>query len=412
MEQNLYALVLTVSLCLLATVSQSQMPITLSVQPKLWLTAEKGLVFSESGKTVASWSDALNPTIVFTQKSESLQPQLVEKAVEGQPALLFGGKKGQFLEGLLTSPQYLTAKSTIFWVSKVGDATNGGFQCGTMGITGNYALRGNGCVGVSTNYPFGLVGIFTGQYHTDDCVYSSAFLNGLPLPSNAQGCPVGPGAKMVIGSVGKGKNVLPYQGLVCELLVYNEILSPAARILVENYLGSKYGVNVHKDLFLRHDPSYRFRVAGIGLESEGGVYRAESGGLLLIAPERNGPLNSNGDYVLIGHNAPEDDWKLVDENAWIANPQASGAGTQRLRREWFLDKTGQLGDGLTLLFARERIGVPEATLEGGNFVLLYRRSLKDSFVPIESKCFAGDKGPQFSLTNAQLEDGYYTLGKL
>jgi hypothetical protein len=411
MSQYLIALIWTVWFLLLSETLQAQMPISLSAKPKLWLTAEKGILLSETGKTVASWSDALAPEINLFQKSENLRPLLVENVVNGQPGLQFGTKKGQFLECILSSDQYLAVKSTVFIVSRVDEASNGGFQCGTMGVTGNYALRGNGCVGVSTNHHFGQLAIFSGQYHTADCVYSSAYLNGATLPSNAQGCPVAPGAKLTVGSVGKGKNAQPYQGLILEILVFNEILNPAGRSLVENYLGAKYGIRIANDRYAQHDPAFRFQVAGVGMEADGGQYSCESGGLFLLAAERNGPLNTAGDYVVVGHNAPDNDWRKVTENEWISDPQTNGAANQRLRREWYLDKSGQLGDGLSFLFSKENLGVQEGSLSGGNFVLLYRQKLGQPYVKVEVNCSASDKGPWFSLNNAQLLDGYYTLGR-
>ncbi len=398
-------------LCLFTISLRAQMPLSLSAKPKLWLTAEKGVLFSETGKTVASWSDALSPEINLFQKSENLRPVLVENVVNGQPGLQFGTKKGQFLEGALPSDQYLAVKSTVFIVSRVDEASNGGFQCGTMGVTGNYALRGSGCVGVSVNHHFAQLALFSGQYHTADCVYSSAYLNGAVLPSNAQGCPVAPGLKLTVGSVGKGKNAQPYQGLILEILVFNEILNPASRSLVENYLGAKYGIKIANDRYAQHDPAYRFQVAGVGMEADGGHYSCESGGLFLLAAERNGPLNNAGDYVVIGHNSPDNDWHNVSENDWIADPQTSGAAKQRLQREWYLDKSGQLGDGLSFLFSNETMGVPDGTLDGGNFVLLYRPKPGQPFVQVEANCSASEKGPWFTVNNALLKDGYYTLGR-
>jgi hypothetical protein len=187
---------------------------------------------------------------------------------------------------------------------------------------------------------------------------------------------------------GSGTPIIPYQGQIAELIIYNSKLNAAEQQVVENYLSSKYdspmAANDHYDGDSNANGDYDADVFGIGRAANGEVSSTGSFGSGLTLTENNSSL-STGEFLLAGHNSA-----------------ALTLTNDVLDRVWYLDKTGALD--ATLTFNADELGLD---IPGAN--LLYKALEAGTFsvVPV-SAVIVGDQ-ISFSLANAQLLDGYYTL---
>lgn len=187
---------------------------------------------------------------------------------------------------------------------------------------------------------------------------------------------------------GSGSPVLPFQGQIAELIIYNSKLNSAEQQIVENYLSSKYdspmAANDHYAGDSLANGNYDADVFGIGRATNGEVSSTGTFGSGLTLTENNSSL-SNGEFLLAGHNgAPT---TLTNDI---------------LDRVWYLDKTGALD--ATLTFNADELGVAIT-----NPQLLYKALEAGTFTVIPVSAVVVGNQISFSLSDAQLLDGYYTL---
>jgi hypothetical protein len=219
------------------------------------------------------------------------------------------------------------------------------------------------------------------------------YINGA-LASTATAAGGNPGTATVTDTFnlgarfGTGTPIIPFQGQVAELLIYNSKLNAAEQQIVENYLSSKYdspmAANDHYDGDSIANGNYDADVFGIGRASNGEVSSTGSFGSGLTLTENSSSL-STGEFLLAGHNGA-----------------APAVTNNVLDRVWYLDKTGALD--ATLTFNADELG-----LDIFDAKLLYKALEAGTFsvVPV-SAVIVGDQ-ISFSLADAQLLDGYYTL---
>jgi hypothetical protein len=191
-----------------------------------------------------------------------------------------------------------------------------------------------------------------------------------------------------------------YAGGIAEVLYYNTLLSDAARNLTENYLAARYDrtLLVSNDFYAGRtagNGNYDFDVIGIGKESNGAVIAspANEGGALLLN-EANGSLD-NGDYLLAGNNG----------TTHALTPFGDG---ERWSRAYYLDKTGSLDATLTFDFSEAGLAFPTPPVGYTVFDLLYS-SDGTNFGALGIPGTSAGNQVSFLLSNAQLQDGFYTL---
>ena len=186
-------------------------------------------------------------------------------------------------------------------------------------------------------------------------------------------------------------------GDLAEVIMFASYLNDAERTIVENYLNVKYGIAISNDMFSTGDVSYKYDLTGVGQESNGNHVESSSAGFYIVADA--GSLNDS-EYILFAHNNVSN--SVVTVNVPI-DVEA------RWSRDWYLEKTGALN--VTLKFdLREGIGgkYPQ-NIE--NYVLLYRNSTSGNYDTLKvTKNFGDADQVAFTISNADLLNGYYTLG--
>ncbi len=93
-----------------------------------------------------------------------------------------------------------------------------------------------------------------------------------------------------------------FGGDLAEVIVYDKVLNSAERIVVQNYLSSKYNVALTQNDFYAHDAAnaqpFFHNVAGVGKLSATDVHLISASSLVEI----NGVNLTNNAYLFIGHN--------------------------------------------------------------------------------------------------------------
>lgn len=165
-----------------------------------------------------------------------------------------------------------------------------------------------------------------------------SFTNGAQTGSITATNFVAPSANLSV-SIGRRKplNDMYLDGGVAEVIVYNYELTGTQRILVENYLSSKYALALGaNDHYALEGSGHYYKVSGIGMESGNSVTDAEGGSLVRI---NSASSLANGDYLLWGHNNAS----LTVNSSNVPSIFSSFSGT-RLNRTWRVDETGDVGN--------------------------------------------------------------------
>jgi len=233
------------------------------------------------------------------------------------------------------------------------------------------------------------------------------YINGLRSTKSPfdQCCPVGYSSTPRSAYIGQRESGRVREGEIIEVIAYGGVkLGDAHRIVVENYLSSKYDLPiVPEGDFYHYDTDdkghYDFMVTGIGAKNQDTVYRGESSDLVISAS--NEVLN-DGEFLFIGQ------LLLNDTNTVVNDDLPAGVG-ERFSRVWALEKTGNVDAGFTFDYALGELeGNPS---DDGQYSLLYSASQAPyNFSILSTDATVQGSQVQFDLTNEEIQDGYYTLG--
>jgi hypothetical protein len=141
-----------------------------------------------------------------------------------------------------------------------------------------------------------------------------------------------------------GTGTQAFLGDMVEFVAYNEILNDAERIIVENYLGSKYFANLAVNDYFDYQLNHGKEVIGIGRDNGvANIHNNSQGRNIFSISANTVSFDTNQEYFLIGNdNADATMWTVTDA------PNL-GLRTRRISREWRADHSGDLGD-ITLTF--------------------------------------------------------------
>lgn len=343
---------------------------------KLWIKADVG-VFSDNGSTPASngnavqlWQDQSGNGNDLEQPTTASQPSYLSDFVNGYPALQFDGVADWI--GDTIDNDLLDSNLTAFVVSRFGHLNQpsndydfllcvGG---GYVGLDKNFSISRmaanyGGGSGADRYYNFNGAGIkvdqvIPGQTWT---LFSENFFLNAPRHKNwfngtAKSVPGNQNTLKAEGIFEIGRytsaNAHHFKGEVAELILFEASLNTVQRILVENYLASKYGLTISSDRYT-HDNTHPNEVFGIG-RSGAGVSHENSKGTGILRIYSPSMLN-DGDYLLLGHN----DATLTYSGTDV--PTEMGNHAQRMTRSWRAGVTGDLGT-VSLSFDLSGIAAP------------------------------------------------------
>lgn len=210
-----------------------------------------------------------------------------------------------------------------------------------------------------------------------------------------------------LGSINNGGTAF-FNGDIAEMIYFDSEVNAAQRIIVENYLGAKYNLTLASNDYYANN-TYTRDVIGIGT-TDGTIKHAQANGGGIWLNEEDGSLDDNNEFLFAGHIGTTHNAANAS-NLLNATVILNGI-TTRWAREYRLEKTGNLDASITFDYAQA--GLTRASNTGEDFFLLYRATTgatNFTIVPIVGTADASIPGQvTFKVNNANLADGYYTIG--
>ncbi|MCR9253577.1 MAG: T9SS type A sorting domain-containing protein [bacterium] len=153
-----------------------------------------------------------------------------------------------------------------------------------------------------------------------------------------------------------------FDGEIGEFLIYNSPLNAAQRLIVTNYLATRYNISVASDLFAYDDgtpsSSYYYDLIGIGQEDATNLHvSATSENFLTIANPNN---LDDSEYLLLANDG-------ADMTSWTFAGTPANGSTRKVAKEWRVDKTGDLG---TISFQVDTTALPTPPSTGLTWALI------------------------------------------
>lgn len=408
---------------------------------KVWLDASRLTGFNNGGK-VNQWADASGNNWHGVQGSMVNQPTYVANGLNNKPVVNFNRTQGnQFFDitnaGIGTD--VMSNSNTIMTVVRINSAGVNNYQA--------IAVQQGFHTGLTTYGPTGAEGIATSQYvggtvsapatgsnnsfvsfggstppgswnmaamqnsETAAGTTVSLFINGSPNGQQSSPRQMSTFAFNLFRVGAAQPSGLWHGGLngdIAEVILYNVSLNSAKRIIVENYLSAKYNLPI-ANKYYSDNTHYNQDVQGIGTTDGVSKHSQAASGKGLVLTEANGSLDASNEFVFAGHNS--------SANA-LVNADPGSTGGQRWQRSWLVHKTGTLDAKLSFDWSQAGLVPTNLAAELSRYCLLYRPDLQSSFRPVSA-----DNAPlvpvlentdqlSFTLSNATLQNGYYTLGKL
>ncbi|NBC84048.1 MAG: HYR domain-containing protein [Bacteroidetes bacterium] len=230
-------------------------------------------------------------------------------------------------------------------------------------------------------------------------IYSTNHRSGATITSGGS-MAIGGEQDIVDGNYDAGQ---AFQGNIAEIILFDEYLNTAQNIIIDNYLNEKYGITLTaNDILTGNDPTYNFDVVGVGQNSGESHDQASSAGMYL---ETNGTFN-DGDFLMAAHDNAVNDTLSINTSTEVTNSGAEAAWN----RNWYIEKTNN-PDARLSFDIRNGIEDGQYPVVPSNYVLLYRSGTTGNYSIVQTADGVLDGSRvYFDVPDANLQDGYYTLG--
>ncbi len=397
----------------------------------LWLKADAGTSSTTNNAPISFWNDQSGNAINVTQTVATQQPSFATNLMNGMPAIRFDNTAttNDKLVGPDSPSLDNTSGYTFFTVVRMQNIDNearsiiskrvnvGVDQSFMLFLFSNKRLyldlqTNNNRFNTTTQYTTNTNYIFNAYYngtlalnqrarlYTGETLEITSAETNTLIPDN--------NSPLIIGSthLTDGR---PFGGYMAEIITYTTSLNDAQRIIVNNYLSSKYDISLSiNDKYLGDEVSngnYDYEVAGVGMESTGSnpSFSASICGGLGISTTGIGLDNT--DYVLAGHASFTNTQIFTDVGGM------TGPNNSRWSRIWYIDVTNTSSNiNTNIEFDMSDGGIGNVlAAPAANYVLLYRSGQSGNWTELATaSAISGDK----VLFNGidLVNDGYYTIG--
>lgn len=293
----------------------------------LWLRANTGTSTTTHGAAIASWNDQSGNGNNVTQSNANQRPLYISNFMNGYPVIQFDNNnsagQNDYLTGVDAASLDNTAGLSVFTVTRMtnlGDARNIIAKRTNVGVnqaymffyyTSNYmwldvVSNDNRFSTNPTTYTTGtnyildfiydgtLAAASRSKIYTNNSLTTTATETNTSIPDY--------NSPLIIGSTHIGDN-RPFGGYIAELIIFRTALGTASRIIVDNYLAAKYGINLTtNDIYTMDNVgsgNYDHEVAGIGRETSLDL-NTDAQGTAIVRILNPSDLNDN-EYLLWGH---------------------------------------------------------------------------------------------------------------
>ncbi|NQZ75203.1 MAG: hypothetical protein HRT61_03685, partial [Ekhidna sp.] len=312
----------------------------------LWLDAYnvngRGVTGPADLDAVPTWKDNSGNDYVFTATSgtEAEQPVWEVDALSGiYPSVSisnaqFGLEAPDGFSNSLSNYTMLTvaSQSSGSYLLETNTSGNGDFSL-NLANTGLYTFNGTPqAVGNFTT----AANLTTWQFDALETNTAEIFRDGASVFANSGFSAMSIANNFAIGNRydGASQAASDFVGNISEVIVYNNPINLAQRVIVENYLAAKYGLTIANDLY-DYEGIFFYDVVGIGSAASAGQHlEAMSDSLLLIS----NPVDlDTAEFVFMGHdNGAKSTWTTFEA-------PLSGSNVRRIQREWRVDLVGDPG---------------------------------------------------------------------
>lgn len=232
---------------------------------RLWLRADTALV--QSGGVVSQWNDISGNGLALSQATVPDRPTLVTGVMNGKPVIRFDGTS-DYLSTSYNAQLNAVSHSVLIVARVTGGAGTSRYVLGSTDSAAGlgYGLR----VNPSNNWEYrtGSFGGFDAYNAGASVLNQGEIFTGYALNFFRNGNFIASGSNFGQNSskpfyLGR-KDQLPdyFTGDIAEVIVYNFELSSSQRVLVENYLSSRYNITISNDRY-DYEATHGNDVAGI-----------------------------------------------------------------------------------------------------------------------------------------------------
>jgi hypothetical protein len=350
-------------------------------QLKLWFRPDNGI--STTGTTIDSWTNSAGITALNVSEAGSERPTLVANALNGFAEVSFNGSNRLRTDLTLTTANFVVDQASSFSVVRADNTTQTSSFYLTDPLDANrfsnhipwagtvYYDIGSCCAGDARLEIGGLTGL-TGYslwtYTANAAAGKTLYRNGTSLQNRAGINTFNTHGSHRFNLGGNTGGTAGFEGDMTEIAIYTVRVNDAERVIIDNYLASKYNLTLAANDVYAFDGAdvYEYDVAGIGRAAVG--YHNDSRGTGVVRMWNPGDLGV-GEYLLWGH----------DNAVLNATTTTVGLGgvdgtiiKERVIRIWKVDKTGDVGT-VTLSFDISAFTTSSAL--GSNLRLLIDRDL-------------------------------------
>lgn len=307
-------------------------------QVNMWLKADEISTLSDGDLLSINWTDKSGNDYHASQSNSSYQPVFKDSVINGFPVIRFDGTD-DFLDGL-----HSYNARTVFSVFKTSSTLQNSSELGQ--IWGNEADDAHVAIDTragANDQGFNFQGLNNSPTRAKYALNGSAY-GSLVSSSNVPSWTYDQFeliavefkkdkamTRQVIGSLYPGQSIGSHQfgGDIAEIIVFNGQLGETQKILVENYLATKYDLTISDNKYA-YNTTHKFDLAGIGrINGSDNQSSAFSAGILGIESSSI----FNGEFVTIAHDNQ-------DVSSWQTGSLQDGIPAKMLSRSWRVDKNG------------------------------------------------------------------------
>lgn len=284
-----------------------------------WYRADAGVTLS--GTTITGITNSAGVSALNLSETAANGPTLSSGTLNGCNTMLFNGSKRlETALGVLNTSNFVVDQTTTFFVSKANVIQNASvFLTNPLQSNPNTRFSGhipwsNGmyfdlglCCGegrLQTGIPASVTSYNTWCLNASPTSGMKIYQNGSVLASNATTSTYNSHSTQRFNVGGSISNSLGFNGEIAELIFFRTELNRAERIIVNNYLAAKFGLNLAtEDLYLQDSPAngnYDYDVAGIGqITSAQKQINSRGTGIIRI---HNATGMDDNEFYFWGHN--------------------------------------------------------------------------------------------------------------
>lgn len=401
----------------------------------LWLKADAGTSSTINNVRLSSWNDQSGNGINVTQTVAVQQPSFATSVINGMPAIQFDnvsttndkmiGADSPILDNTsgysffnVIRPQNVDNEARCIVSKRTAVGVDQSFMLffftgsryyvdlqtnnNRFNTTTTYSANNNYIL--NTIYNGTLAAASRARTYTGETLEITATETNTLIPDNS--------SPLLIGST-DATDGRPFGGYIAEVIIYTVTVNDAERILVNNYLSSKYDIVLStNDKYSGDSPAngdYDRNVAGVGSEASGSSGTFSASATLGLGIKTLSGLG-NGDYILAGHATATNSVNLTDISG------ISGSNPARWQRVWFVDVT----NSGAVIQADVEFDLTSAGMSGTtpvnatNYKLLYRSGTSGTWSEVATGSSISGSKIIFSSYNFNnnSDDGYYTIGTM